>query len=112
MKTKRLRWPGWLTVLIIAVGGLIVLGVAHDDGLYKNPIMKITAVKTISSDKLTDQYQNADRAVTQQLTGVITNGQYRGKRVSVTNTYNVSQANSQQYRRSQRVFFNGPQYQS
>ncbi|WP_288530179.1 YibE/F family protein [uncultured Secundilactobacillus sp.] len=104
MKTKRLRWPGWLTVLIIAVGGLIVLGVAHDDGLYKNPIMKITAVKTISSDKLTDQYQNADRAVTQQLTGVITNGQYQGKRVSVTNTYNVSQANSQQYRRSQRVF--------
>lgn len=94
----------WWPFLIVLLGGLIVLGISHDDQLYQQPILHVQAVKQISNDKQTDQFQNSDRQVTQRLEGVITNGRYRHQRLSVENTYMRSQATTQRYRVGQKVF--------
>ncbi|GAX04777.1 membrane protein [Secundilactobacillus pentosiphilus] len=97
-------WQRWWPYVVVILGALLVLGVAHDDGLYQTPILKIQSVKTISSDKQTDQFNNEDRQVEQELHGVITNGPNKGKNLKIENTYLKSGATTLGYHTGQKVF--------
>lgn len=97
-------WQRWWPYLIVILGALLVFGVAHDDQLYQTPILKIQSVKQISSDKQSDQFNNEDRQVEQELDGVITNGNDKGKKLKIENTYLKSQATTLGYHRGQKVF--------
>ncbi len=45
----------------------IVFLVSHDQFLYEAPVGKITVAKTVSSHEVSDDFQNKDRQVTQEL---------------------------------------------
>ncbi|WP_054712301.1 YibE/F family protein [Secundilactobacillus paracollinoides] len=104
MQVVMRRWVKWWPIIIILISGLCVLGIAHDDGIYKQSIMKITAVKTTANDKQSDQFENKDRQITQRVTGTITNGRDKGERLTINNTYMKSQATTQAYYKHQHVF--------
>ncbi|MFC6255036.1 YibE/F family protein [Secundilactobacillus hailunensis] len=97
-------WQRWWPFLVVILGALLVLGVAHDDGLYQTPILKIQSVKQISSAKQSDQFHNEDRQVEQELHGVITNGQNKGTHLKIENTYLKSEATTLGYHTGQKVF--------
>lgn len=103
-KKTRSFWQRWWPYFVVILGALLVLGVAHDDGLYQTPILKIQAVKVISVEKQSDQFNNEDHQVEQKLAGVITNGANKGKRLEVENTYLKSQATTLGYHTGQKVF--------
>lgn len=97
-------WYRWWPILIVLIGGLAVLGVAHDDQLYQTPILKIQSTQVVGQEKQSDQFQNEDQQITQKLHGTITNGQYQGRRLTVPNTYMRSQSTTQGFHTGQKIF--------
>ena len=78
--------------------------VSHDQFLYQAPVGKITAAKTVSSQVVTDDFQNKDRQITQELTVKILNTNHSGlKSLNFKNTSTLSQTTGQIYRLGQQV---------
>ncbi|WP_367296247.1 YibE/F family protein [Levilactobacillus yonginensis] len=102
MREKRVQ--GWLWLLALVIGGLLVWGTQHNAGLYHDPIMKVTQVKTGRATKETDDFHNQDYQVKQILTGHILNGSFRGRPLTVTNTYSQSGAMDQRYHVGSQLF--------
>ncbi|MCH4123591.1 MAG: YibE/F family protein [Levilactobacillus sp.] len=102
LKTNRGRVLAWLVTLLI--GGLLVWGTQHDAALYRDPIMRVTQVTTGTSSKETDDFHNTDVQTKQTLHGQILNGQYRGRHLTITNTYSRSGAMDQRYRVGSQLF--------
>ncbi|KRN03357.1 multitransmembrane protein [Levilactobacillus senmaizukei DSM 21775 = NBRC 103853] len=98
--------PGriWTWVLALVLGFLLVWGTQHDAALYHDPIMRVTQVQTGRRATMTDDFHNHDTQITQKLTGVILNGQHRGRRLTISNTYSRSRAMDQRYRRGSQLF--------
>ncbi|KRL46892.1 YibE/F family protein [Levilactobacillus spicheri] len=96
------RWWAWLLVLL--VGAVVVVGTHYDAALYRDPIMRVTAVTQQKATKETDDFQNVDYQTGQTLHGVILNGRYRGNRLTVSNTYSASGAMDQRYRVGSQLF--------
>lgn len=105
MKHKRL----WL-----ALGGLLIcmigiLATYHDATRYKQPLIQVTAVKTIQKTKTTDDYQNQDTEIQQKVTGRFLNTKRKGQTIQLQNTYSKSLADSYRYYRGQQVFLHHDQ---
>ncbi|MEJ1308081.1 hypothetical protein QY884_10160 [Latilactobacillus sakei] len=67
MKHKRL-WLALGGLLICMIG---VLATYHDATRYKQPLIQVTAVKTIQKTKTTDDYQNQDTEVQAKSNGAV-----------------------------------------
>lgn len=90
--------------MVLLVGAIVVVGTHYDAALYRDPIMRVTAVTQQKATKETDDFQNVDYQTVQTLHGVILNGRYRGNRLTVSNTYSVSGAMDQRYRVGSQLF--------
>ena len=105
MKHKRL-WLALGSLLICMIG---VLATYHDATRYKQPLIQVTAVKTIQKTKTTDDYQNQDTEVQQKVTGRFLNTKRKGQTIQLQNTYSKSLADSYRYYRGQQVFLHHDQ---
>src|SRR5574337_1118812 len=78
--------------------------VSHDQFLYEAPVGKITVAKMISSHEVSDDFQNKDRQVTQELSIKVLNakGAEPGN-LNLKNTTTLSQTTGQIYRVGQQV---------
>ena len=78
--------------------------VSHDQFLYEAPVGKITVAKTVSSHEVSDDFQNKDRQVTQELSIKVLNtkGAEPGN-LNLKNTTTLSQTTGQIYRVGQQV---------
>ncbi|MEY8442300.1 YibE/F family protein [Lactobacillaceae bacterium 24-114] len=94
----------WLLVGFILIGIFIVVFTTNDQRFYHEPIAKINTVKKVSSTKVEDEFNNVDYQTVQQLTATILNGEHKGEKVSIQNTYSKSQAMDQKYRQGDQVF--------
>lgn len=94
----------WAWVLVLVVGAILVVGTQHDAALYRDPIMRVTAVQRHQTTKETDDFHNVDYQTQQTLTGWILNGQYKGQTLRITNTYSQSGAMDQHYRVGSQLF--------
>lgn len=92
-------------ILAFLLGGILLITFAnHDDFLYQKPIFKVETVKKISTNKSKDSFQNTDYTYQQKLTGHITNGHYKGKKISINNSYTMSRAMDHKYYPGQKAF--------
>jgi uncharacterized membrane protein len=96
--------PWKLLAILLGIGIILWYGVAHNDALYQQPIMKIQNVQTIARTNSQDAFHNVDHNITQKLTGVITNGHHAGQHVTVNNTYTDAQAMDRPYRVGDKAF--------
>ncbi|MGV0167874.1 YibE/F family protein [Furfurilactobacillus sp. WILCCON 0119] len=109
MAARRLRRPSWwLTIAVVLLGGLMVIGVAHNARLYHQPIVRITKVNNERAITQRDEFQNDDRTVTQKLSGVVLNTTHRGQHVTMTNVTSLSGAEDQRYHVGSQVFISTP----
>lgn len=99
---KKTKWWTLIIVVVLAIISLILVN--HDDELYQQPLFKITKISQAHSQKVVDDFNNVDHEHSQLLTGVITNGEYQGKQLRVTNTYSDSRGLDQPYRIGEHVF--------
>lgn len=106
MQHRRLN--KWLTIILVLCGGLVVLGVAHNAALYRQPIAKVTRVQTHKTTRQQDEFQNQDKTTTQHLSAVLLNTADRGQHVSLTNTYSIAGATDQPYHVGSQVFISRP----
>ncbi|NLR32921.1 YibE/F family protein [Levilactobacillus tujiorum] len=109
-KKRKVTLTMWL--LAIVVGGLLVWGTQHNAGLYQDPIMQVTSVQTGQTSQEEDDFHNVDRQTQQVLHGRILNGQYKGQRLTVTNTYSLSGAMDQHYHQGSQLFVNLHRHQA
>lgn len=93
----------WLLAAVLLIVVLVVL-TAHDEGLYKTTIVKVTAV-TVTYEK-TGQGPNMEeeKYYTQDIRAVIQNGQYKGQTVTLQNEYAQSQIKTEKYTKGERLF--------
>ncbi|WP_105956480.1 YibE/F family protein [Apilactobacillus quenuiae] len=92
-------------ILGFLLGGILLITFAnHDDFLYQKPIFKVETVRQISITKSKDSFQNTDYNYQQELTGHVINGQYKGKKLSINNSYTMSSAMDHKYLPRQKAF--------
>lgn len=93
-----------LVVILISLALVSIIGVNHNQLMYRQPIGKILTVKTVSRQKQKDEFNNVDYQYKQRLTLRIMNGRHRGKQVQAINSYSQSGGMDQHYRVGQQVF--------
>ena len=108
---KRRKVTLGLWVLVLLIGGLLVWATQHNAGLYSDPIMQVTRVQKGQTTKDEDDFHNVDYQTKQKLYGHILNGKYRGQKLTVTNTYSLSGAMDQRYRKGSQLFIVVHQHQ-
>ncbi len=105
MTSKLTSKMTWVQILVVIAGCLLaVFLTAHDDGLYSEPIFKVTSVTNGPTSKTSDEFHNRDVTYQQNLHGHITNGRYAGRKLTVQNTYSNSGAMDHRYRPNQKLF--------
>lgn len=83
-------------ILILIISVLSIIFVYNDYFLYDTPILKITSIE--NQEVKNDGYYN------QNITGIIQNGKYKGKEVSVSNLTSVSGVYDEQIHKSSELF--------
>ena len=73
-------------ILLVIISVLSIIFVYNDYFLYKTSILKVNKVE----NKIKDSSMFRETYYDQQITGIIKNGQYKGKEYSITNTVAVT----------------------
>lgn len=94
----------WLLIFLVVVGIGALLFTSHNEQFYQQPIAKVISEKTVSRQRVKDQFANVDYQYNQQLQVKLMNGKYRGQKLTVQNTYSDSQPMDQRYRAGNEVF--------
>ena len=89
---------------MLIFGIVFIFGVAHDERLYRQPIFKVNQVRTLNSNRATDEFHNQDRQTNQTLSGTVMNGTHRGKHLVLHNTYSQSNAMDRKYHVGEEAF--------
>ena len=99
MKKKYLA----LTILLIISIGLTIF-TYFNDFLYHKTIMKITDIKTISTETLTNSLNFEEKHYYQEITGKITNGKNKGKTLTIEYEKTYSSIVTEKYQKGDKVF--------
>ncbi|MDV2581906.1 YibE/F family protein [Alkalibacillus haloalkaliphilus] len=88
-------------VVLYILTFLLIVGsfwfVHNNHALYERSIAEIVEVETVQSEEVTDPHGNEDKLVTQELEGVIQNGDAKGSVIQLDNEYAESQAYNDEY---------------
>lgn len=98
------KLPIKLIGVLFLLGIVVVWFTNHDDFLYSQPIMQVQSAKKVNTYKNVDSFQNVDHNYEQRLTGIITNGKYRGQKITFNSSYTDSQAMDRPYKAGQKAF--------
>ncbi|WP_404802893.1 YibE/F family protein [Lapidilactobacillus wuchangensis] len=93
-----------LSLIIIAILGLVATVTIYFRTNYTEPLAVITQIKTTTRTNEKDQYDNRDQQITQTGTLKLLNTNQRGQTLTFTNTYDRSQLVNQRFQQHQRVF--------
>lgn len=93
----------WLLILVV-VGLGAILFTFHNESFYQRPLARVEQVRNEKAVKQTDEFKNVDWQTKQYLKIKMLNGKYRGKKLTVTNTYSYSGAMDQRYRVGNKIF--------
>lgn len=104
MKKISKKMTLWLMIALTLVGLIGVAFTFVDDFAYSRPIAKITSTENTRVENVTDEWQNHDKTYHQAIKATITNGQYKGQHVTLSNTYTKTMALDQPYKKGQKVF--------
>ncbi|KZK38287.1 Transporter [Lactococcus cremoris] len=96
-----IKWLLKKMILPILIALCVFVLVSHDHFLYHSPVGKITAVKTLSSHEVSDDFQNKDRQIVQELQVKILND--NKKTLTLQNATTSSQTTDQLFRIGQQV---------
>ncbi|MEZ0481215.1 YibE/F family protein [Planococcus sp. SSTMD024] len=100
--TSTIRFSMYAVLLISFIGSLFFVN--HNHAFYSQPIATITEAVVEDTEELSDMYGNEDVLSSQQLLGVIQNGEYKGRAIELDNEYSLSGANDHEYRTGQDLF--------
>ena len=89
---------------LLILGGILFWGVNHDEGIYRQPIFKVTRVRMMNRNPTNDEFHNKDHQTDQKLTGVLMNGKHRGRHFTIQNQYTDSSAMDRKYHRGEEAF--------
>lgn len=87
-----------LYIIIILISTVIVFFTYNNHFLYKSPIIKIVNIENISNEKENDE------SINQIITGVIKNGEYKGKTLKFNNESSVSGVLDEQIHKNSELF--------
>lgn len=105
LKLSWLRSKRWLLVGLLIFGLISVAFTMNNQCFYQRPIARVVKATSVGHPRrVSDQFQNIDHQYDQQITAVMMNGRYRGKRVQLSNTYSDSRPMDQRYRVGNQVF--------
>ena len=72
----------WLLIFLMIVGIGALLFTSHNERFYQQPIAKVISEKTVSKQRVKDQFDNVDHQYNQQLQVKLMNGKYRGQKLT------------------------------
>ncbi|MEN1967784.1 YibE/F family protein [Lentibacillus sp. N15] len=97
-KLKQLSHKQILFFIILAVCFVAsIVFVHHNYAFYDRPIAKIVKTELVKTKDVTDEQHNKDKLFTQQIIAELKNGDAKGQRIHLTNTYSSSGAYDQEY---------------
>jgi uncharacterized membrane protein len=98
-----MRIPTLLKKILLSIAASLIVFVIvdHDAFLYQQPVGRISAVKTLSKEAVTDSKNNRDTIVTQELTIQLLNGNRQS--IKLQNKSAESQVDGQIYRTGQKI---------
>ena len=94
-------------LIAILIGIITIIFVYNDDFLYKNEIMKITKVETISVDSETNDLGIIEKYYHKKIYGIITNGKNKNKKREILYEDTYSQVVTDRYRVLDKVIVKG-----
>ncbi|WP_413775092.1 YibE/F family protein [Gracilibacillus pellucidus] len=90
---------------LLAIGFIgSIIFVHHNQFFYDRPIAKITNTSDVDRTDISDQNDNKDYIVTQQIKAEIQNGAHKGETIDLTNEYAGSLAVDQAFNAGDEVF--------
>ena len=89
-------------LLLVMVAALIF--VSKDAFLYKETIAKITTVENVFSHEAEGPNEEIEKYYDQEMTASVLNGKYKGKEITLKNTYSSSGINDERYYKGDQVF--------
>lgn len=101
---KKYRWQSCLFVVM----AVLVIVFFCNTGFYSSEIGKVIKVQTEQNGSAVNYNSEAgnisEPSYVQKLTIKILNGQYKGKKVTVSNEFGYSEVDTEQYKKGDRVF--------
>lgn len=86
---------------------LLLVFVANDAWLYHSSIAKLTEVHTKKNGSTKGARGKEEARYRQVMSGILLNGKYRGKRISLSNEYSYSGVVDQKYHKGDQVLIGG-----
>ena len=101
---KKVNKPLYRYVLLALFVIASIWFVNQNHFLYDQPIAKVTKAKIVATEKIVDRFENQDQLYEQKLEAVVKNGDMKGQKITLTNTYSDSKAYDIKYQVGDEVF--------
>ncbi|MFD1928256.1 YibE/F family protein [Sporosarcina siberiensis] len=95
---------GLFFILLLFLLFTSVMFVNHNYSFYDRPIAKVTQIVLLESESITDRHNNEDMLFKQEITAVLKNGEAKGQKIHLVNSYSYSGAYDQEYRVGNELF--------
>ena len=101
MNTKKIRMD---IILILIMSIISIIFIYNDDFLYKDEIMKITSIKINNTIIKKNYIGFKEKHMEESITGIITNGRNKGKKIVIDYEETYSSVVTDKYRVNDKVF--------
>ena len=91
-------------ITLIIISFLLIIFTYNNDFLYKNTIMKITTIELLNEDISSNSLGLEEKHYTKKITGVITNGEKKGKIINIEYEETFSSIVTDKYKVNDKVF--------
>lgn len=92
----------FLILFISFIGSLLFVNLNHS--LYDRPIAKVINSTEVERNEITDQYDNVDYQITEELTAELLNGENKGTLLTIINEYTESEAINHHFETGDEIF--------
>lgn len=102
IKTYKKKTIIYMIIWLLFIVGCIIF--ANSYSFYGSPVMKVSGQMVVSQRDKSGVNGKTETYYTQELTGTIKNGEYKGQTVTVTNEYSASQLTTEKYHKGDKIF--------
>ncbi|WP_407268231.1 YibE/F family protein [Radiobacillus sp. PE A8.2] len=102
---KKITYKQVLLYSILTICFIISIIFVHNNhAFYERTIAKVTETNLVDSTEVTDNHNNEDTLVTQDIVAEIKNGEQKGELIHITNEYSTSRGYDQAYQVGHELF--------